>query len=286
MILVNALYVVSAMIHIFYTLKRGFTLVELSIVLVIIALIVGGIIVGQMMISNSQIRSTLSQIDNYKSAIGAFRMKYNCLPGDCPNAVNFGLGTNTATAGHNGNGDTTVSVLKSSASVIAEFYNFWYHLYMAKLISENVDGYTLAGGSTTTDAGKLPPAKIGKGNYIGAGYLVRATVFDDTVGNSILLGGTVNSSGTACSHTCGGGLTASEAYQFDNKIDDGLPETGSVRELRNGYQAVNAALGNVARGCHHGGNLYDITGQSFGNTNDPDLDPLRKECAILFSGAF
>ena len=44
------------------TKKQGFTLIELSIVLVIIGLIVGGVLVGQDLIKGAEIRATVAQI--------------------------------------------------------------------------------------------------------------------------------------------------------------------------------------------------------------------------------
>src|SRR5690606_5447486 len=63
--------------------QRGFTLVELAIVLVIIGLIIGGVLVGQDLIRSAQIRAQISQLDRFNVAVGAFRAKYNCIPGDC-----------------------------------------------------------------------------------------------------------------------------------------------------------------------------------------------------------
>jgi len=51
----------------------GFTLVELSIVLVIIGLIAGGILVGQDMIEAATVRAQISQIEKYETAANAFR---------------------------------------------------------------------------------------------------------------------------------------------------------------------------------------------------------------------
>jgi len=45
-----------------YSTDSGFTLIELSIVLVIIGLIVGAILVGQDLIKAAEIRSTISQV--------------------------------------------------------------------------------------------------------------------------------------------------------------------------------------------------------------------------------
>ena len=85
--------------------KAAFTLIELSIVLVIIGLIVGGILVGQNLIHNSEVKSQIKQIQEYEVAFNTFALKYNCLPGDCANAQNF-FGTTDAFGNpiNNGNG--------------------------------------------------------------------------------------------------------------------------------------------------------------------------------------
>src|ERR1700735_3583176 len=62
--------------------ERGFTLIELSIVLVIIGLIVGGILVGQDLIKAAETRAQISQIEKYNSAVNTFRGKFGGLPGD------------------------------------------------------------------------------------------------------------------------------------------------------------------------------------------------------------
>jgi prepilin-type N-terminal cleavage/methylation domain-containing protein len=69
----------------------GFTLIEMSIVLVIIGVLAGAILVGQNLIFAAQIIGTVSAMDRYKQAYNTFVNKYNCVPGDCPKATSFGL---------------------------------------------------------------------------------------------------------------------------------------------------------------------------------------------------
>ena len=71
----------------------GFTLIELSIVLVIIGLIVGGIVAGKDMIRAAELRALLSQKDKFTSAVNIFKGKYNAVPGDMryTEAAKFGL---------------------------------------------------------------------------------------------------------------------------------------------------------------------------------------------------
>src|ERR1700728_917805 len=86
--------------------NKGFTLIELSIVLVIIGLIVGGILVGQNLITAAGIRGQVTQIEKYNSAANAFREKCGYLPVDIPPvpASQFGLVTRTGIVGQ-GDGD-------------------------------------------------------------------------------------------------------------------------------------------------------------------------------------
>jgi prepilin-type N-terminal cleavage/methylation domain-containing protein len=71
-----------------YNRRDGFTLIELSIVLIVIGLIVGGILVGQNLINAAAIRAQVSQIEKYNTAANTFREKYGYLPGDItPQAV-------------------------------------------------------------------------------------------------------------------------------------------------------------------------------------------------------
>src|ERR1035438_8612722 len=62
--------------------ERGFTLIEIAIVLVIIGLIVGGVLVGQNLIAAATVRAQITQIEKYNTAVNTFRGKYNALPGD------------------------------------------------------------------------------------------------------------------------------------------------------------------------------------------------------------
>jgi prepilin-type N-terminal cleavage/methylation domain-containing protein len=82
-----------------YNTTGGFTLVELSIVLVIIGLIVGGILVGRDLIRASEVRSSVSQLEKLDTAVNAFRLKYEALPGDisAEQAAAFGMAVRAGT---------------------------------------------------------------------------------------------------------------------------------------------------------------------------------------------
>ena len=56
--------------------QKGFTLVEIAIVLVIIGLLLGGILKGQELISNARVRNVADQVNAVKAAYFAFQDRY------------------------------------------------------------------------------------------------------------------------------------------------------------------------------------------------------------------
>jgi prepilin-type N-terminal cleavage/methylation domain-containing protein len=87
--------------------RQAFTLVELSVVLVVIALLVGGVIVGRDLVRAAMLRAQVSQFERFDAAVKSFRLKYDALPGDLANAraQGFGLSYDTAHPTHgDGNG--------------------------------------------------------------------------------------------------------------------------------------------------------------------------------------
>ena len=80
--------------------QRGFTLVEIAIVLVIIGLLLGGILKGQEMITQAKIKNIVADFSGVSAAYYGYQDRYRAIPGDDPNAATRWSG---ATAG-GGNG--------------------------------------------------------------------------------------------------------------------------------------------------------------------------------------
>ncbi len=62
--------------------EKGFTLVEIAIVMVIIGLLIGGVLKGQAMIQNAKVKRVVKQADEIRAAVMAFYDKYGAYPGD------------------------------------------------------------------------------------------------------------------------------------------------------------------------------------------------------------
>lgn len=239
------------------TAKRGFTLIELSIVLVIIGLIVGGVLVGQDLIKAAEIRATISQMEKYDTAANTFRGKYNGLPGDLLNAQNFLLQGTVANLGGNGDGLVANTVAGANANVLCgENILIPQHLFSAGLdpfspTIANVQARddacvtsTVATESTTL----VPGARIGKGNQV---------FTTSTGGINYYLLAAVTSSTTAL--TIAQSLTAIEAFQIDSKIDDGVSSNGRVISIAPSVITTFDAGGTTATDCNSTTGVYTST---------------------------
>src|ERR1700744_5463652 len=69
--------------------KAGFTLIELSVVLVILGLAIGGVFAGTSLMRSSQVNSIMVDEQKYVAAVNNFKQRYNALPGDMANATTY-----------------------------------------------------------------------------------------------------------------------------------------------------------------------------------------------------
>lgn len=86
----------------FSSKKSAFSLIELSIVLIIIGLLIAGITGGASLIKSSELRSAMGEARGYAVAVNGFYSQYNYLPGDYATAVASSVASSTSTAAYSG----------------------------------------------------------------------------------------------------------------------------------------------------------------------------------------
>lgn len=231
--------------------QAAFTLIELSITMAIIGLIIGVVVAGKALIAQAEMRAAATQLQQFETAYNTFRLKYNCIIGDCPNATTY-FGVNYVVVGSgcppsggagNGNGNGDGFIDKSSGTMAGT----WFCEPVQAIESLKRTNF-------------LPKAlKSMCGAYYFLGINNSCAVFykDDiyqatpaAYANAI----------TWARYSANGNwlnapaLSPVQAASIDQKIDDGIANKGKFRGL-DASDGVNPA--NIVGSCHVSG-VYNL----------------------------
>lgn len=253
--------------------KHGFSLVELSIVLVILGLLVGGVLSGQSLIRAAELRSVSAEFMRYTTAMNSFRDKYFQIPGDITNAIDF-WGVAGGTTGINAscwnivstdaktcNGDGDGYINNNTGN--GELFRFWQHLANAGLIEGSYTGKSADGNRTHLAADKtnVPIPKSGGLWYINgqAPFSANALYYDGAYGNALSIGNSISVGVIPSAPT----MKPEEAWNIDTKLDDGKPALGKIRPFINSTNCTDNATTTVTTAS------YTLTNSS-------------KDCGLIF----
>jgi len=213
--------------------KAGFTLIEISIVLLIIGLLIGGTLVGESLIRTSQLNAVISEVTQFQQGFKDFQARYNALPGDMVNATDsWGAeaacpATIYTASPHiltcNGDGDGQIGAASGS---YYELFRAWQQLSNAAMIKGSFNGIKGSGASgyESLPGINVPKAKLDSGAY--SLFNTLATLPGTNwplTGHVLVLGSALTNDITRMA-----ALRPSEALALDTKIDDGLPGYGKV----------------------------------------------------------
>ncbi|BDV02080.1 prepilin-type N-terminal cleavage/methylation domain-containing protein [Thermodesulfomicrobium sp. WS] len=174
--------------------QRGFTLVELAIVLVIIGIILGAVLKGQELINNAKIKRLYNQYREILAAVYTYYDKYGKYPGD-DNTANPRW---PAATNGNSNGIIDGFTFNCAPSATTETCQTWLHLRLANIIS----------GPTTAADGPRNSANV-YGGTIGIGYATVQTLAATFIGFD--------------------NVPYDVCQTIDTQYDDGVFNSGSIR---------------------------------------------------------
>ena len=212
--------------------QKGFTLIEIAIVLVIIGLLLGGVLKGQELINTARVRAMNNTVDGITAAWFSFQDRYRSFPGDYLTAQ---ANVNLPGAPDGGDGNGLVDTINESARV-------WVHLEAAGYLT---GGYTDDTVTVAADAYDCAPT-ICPDNGFGSGMN--------------LAYGTLVQTGAANAHELisGRGIPVEVIAELDRKVDDGSPDSGAMQlgSAGQGWDATAEGL------CITAANDYELQNPS------------------------
>ena len=264
--------------------KKAFSLVELSIVILIIGLLVAGISSGTKLIQQAELRSIISEFEEIQVAYKTFQATYDALPGDMGDASVFFSGCASGGAGNvncNGNGDGYITFNMGNAydgdQTGDEPSKVFRHLALAEIYDKGgstvlpsnysalgsfaLDGYHARSDAVTGAYYVISNVDAGNtGGSAGPANAIYGSSTTDLNSNFPQLTNAIFMFNVATGVQSGGGIgkmDAFTAFQIDKKVDDGTTSGGNAIGANTGsFRTVTDITG--ANACVTGAN-YNIT---------------------------
>ena len=233
--------------------QRGFTLVEIAIVLVIIGLLLGGILKGQELINSARVRNLADTNSGIQAAYYGFIDRYRQVPGDMtsPQATDA-IGTNI-TVGGNGNGQVGGSATPAPAADWEEASALWVHLTLAGFLQG-----TFTGGKTSAATYATTGDEGGPRNAFN-GLMLLGRGRDYATDDGTTFADPVNTNPVRLHLIIGDNVPVDIARELDVKVDDQRPGTGTLRMAAPPTGGITwGAIAEASGTTCVNGRIYDI----------------------------
>ena len=208
-------------------MNRGFSLIELSIVVVIIALLISGISSGAKLAHNAKVKTVITDSREYQIAFSAFVLKYGELPGDLKDSsalALFGVTNQTRTGSDEVEADGYIN------AKVEGLMAFW-HMKLANLINGSYDAISVDPEIPGTTVGFARYSRKAGFNFftfgLGANQWDYSTHSVYEKKYKIVIGMGAVSPGTTVI-VKDAILPPEDAYMIDKKLDDGKAYRGKV----------------------------------------------------------
>ena len=232
--------------------QHGFTLVEISIVMIIIGLLIGGTFGGMKLIENMQVNKTVQDLKAIESAALTFRDTYGRLPGDMANTAARLPNCTIAPCATGGNGDRMLDAALAVDAAINdsnERYTFWSHLMAADLVAMEIKNTTdMSYGEGTPESPVGAGYRVSRFNSTMSGLVPGEHVYREAI---IWMRSDSAGSGAATNHI----IPCIQAGAVDRKIDDGLHYVG---RLGANACAITPTADSLYRSTGNGAIVYDL----------------------------
>jgi prepilin-type N-terminal cleavage/methylation domain-containing protein len=189
--------------------QRGFTLLEIVIVLLIVGFLLAGVLKGQEMITSAKVKRVAGQLDEIRAAYLGFQDRYKALPGDYADA------SSTLNCGGTclfGNGDSRIRASETpvNGNQVHEDLLVWTHLASSGFLKGD---YRMTNGESQPTDLNSP-----KNPY----QIYMQIIFDGRYGIS---------DGGRLRHNLktGGQIPVNVLQELDRKVDDGKPYKGALQ---------------------------------------------------------
>jgi len=200
--------------------ELGFTLIETSIVILIVSMLLACIAVGGSLIQEAKTRAIISDFEDISTGYKAFKVRYDSVPGDMINATSYwpnGVCAITP-SDCDGNGNGIIDTQYESMAA-------WRHLSLAGMANYGLEPFSSNTNIMLIIGADVPASRVAGSGYmlvsgdtsiLGIDGAIKPSLWNDGT-NAVFIGRQILPNSIFLNR---GALTGLQAFNIDQKVDD------------------------------------------------------------------